>query len=168
MALPRQTEQQDTQTTLQAVPDTTHSKIFGWLGWSLIALLVVATAVLVTRVLGGNEGDGSFDTAEQIRQQQLAPVDGFDVAETQRFASLVPTVDDSSEVAEYNRMRTYGPALGDGSSEAGEYRRMIGLAPTIDHSNDVAEKNRMEGYAPPVSDGSYEFNELRRMIGLAP
>ncbi|CAN5449954.1 MAG: hypothetical protein ACR2JP_07345 [Acidimicrobiia bacterium] len=74
--------------------------------------------------------DSSFDVAERLRFQALAPItdNSFDVAEQIHLASLVPTVDNSFEVAERLRFQA--------------------LAATIDISHDVAELNRMLAVTP--------------------
>ena len=160
MALPKQTTE-NTGFTPVAIAGGKKSGS-GWIGWAALGLLLIAVAVLVSQVVGGETSDGSFERAEQIRQQQLAQPeaasDGFDQAESMRFQGLARAVDSSSQTAEDIRFQGLAPAV-DSSSQTAEDIRFYSYAP--DHSSETAEQNRMKALAPAASDGSYEVQRAQ-------
>lgn len=167
MASPQHTQVKEREIGRRSVETEAKAGIPGWMGWSALGILILAVGILVALVIDGDQSDGSFEMAEQIRQQQLAEpapaVNEFDLAEAQRFSQYAPARDDSSQVAETRRFSQYAPAQ-DHSAQVAETQRFSQYAP--DTSNDLAEEARMKALAPTGSDGSFEANEHNRMSAL--
>jgi hypothetical protein len=115
-------------------PASGRSRPVRWLGIAVAIALIAATAGLAYRAIAGGSdpvaaSDRSWEQAEQVRFQQLAPA-----------------ADISADRAEFARMTALAPS-GDASWERAEFARMSRLAPTVDTSWERAEEERMRRLA---------------------